>query len=174
MCFCDAQSVGGLQEASNAVGAARMAGLRRAQCEDAACGSADGAGMAHQAFASIFKRQRCSESAWSSMSSWNKRQEMILKALTPHQSSTNETQQGRKSEQDGQNSNFFTSIQRQDEADTFSLSFDDPRMRYAGVSSLVALFNYDARTDSLSEDIDSRDDNDLSSLLKYTHVTGGL
>ena len=94
-------------------------------------------------------------------------------ALTPHQFRSNDTQSSWKAEQDRKNASF-SSIQKQDEADTFSLNIDDPRMRYAGVSSLLTLMNSDSRTDPQPEDKDSKENDELASLFKYTHVTGGL
>ena len=90
----------------------------------------------------LFESTRC-------MSSWSTQQQKILMALTPRQYSIDETRQNRKTEQDSHFAIFPARIQRQEKQDDkFCLSIDHPRMRYAEVESLVALFNFDARTDS--------------------------
>jgi hypothetical protein len=145
--------------------AVRTAGSRRARCEEAMCGSAEG--VAH--IASSFKRQRCAETNWYS---WNRQQERILHALTPPTCSFKTTQLNQGAEQEIQCTD--SSIEKPDETDKFSLNIDDPRMRYAEVAGLVDLFNFDALAKDQPEAENDSNDEDLTSLLKYTHVAGGL
>ncbi len=151
------------------------AGKRRASCEEAGVSSADRCRINHDTYASIVKCQRYSGSSAASvrstMSVWNKQQERILMALTPQQYCTNETIQHRKIDQGCENSIEWQGDQQVPE-DALSLNVDDPRMRYAGVSSLVALFHLDPRKSNNQSEMDKGCNDKLSTLLTCMNVTG--
>jgi hypothetical protein len=152
-----------------------MPNQRTASCEEARFPSAEGCGIAHETYAGIFKRKRDLESSWSNMPLWRKRQERILLALTPQQYCTNEAQHQQEIEQCCRNIDFKSLCDWSDDQkvaeDSLSLNVDHPRMRYAEVPSLVALFNFNARTSNEQPKVDTGHDK-LATLLTCMKVTG--
>jgi hypothetical protein len=154
---------------------------RTTSCEEARFASAEGCGIAHETYASILKRQRdpesSAESSCPSMPLWRKRQERILLALTPQQYCINETQQ--ETGQGCQNIVSLSSSELRDDRkvteDSLYLNVDHPRMRYAEVPSLVALFNLNAqytRTNNDQPKVDNRYNDKLATLLTCMKVSG--
>ena len=168
MCIGETQTLG---ETAVANAAMRTAGCRRERSEEIIQAHLSGDDFSEQTSSS--KRQRGSEAPV--RNSWRAEQERILRALTPLSPNLDAAErpfnslfQDRKFAQQRSSSNKGM--------EAFSLKDtqgdDETIMRYAGVSSLVAML--DSSSPSSSESVEDDDEqNNLAFLFKYTHVCGG-